>query len=490
MSCPNILFLFSDQHRGDWLSCAGHPYALTPNLDRLAAAGTRFTQAYCNYPLCGPSRMSVMTGRHPFRNNITVNEHCLPSDTPTIAHALALAGYETILAGRMHFCGPDQRHGFQQRYVGDLNAHMAGGPSAMGEGPMRAAANNAAGAAAHCGTGECPGLRFDEHVTQACEHVLTQRSTQKPLFLTAGFFFPHHPFFVPESYYEAALARLPADDAPRPPLEPGQGHPFDERQRPFVTVPDLTPQKRRHLRALYAAMITWLDERIGRVLEAAARLPGETLVLYSSDHGEFACDYDRIGKLAFHEPAIHVPLIGARFRDGEALGPRGQTVSVPVSLVDVAPTFVEASGAPPPPLLDGDSLLELLDDGSRAREPRWRERAVFSELCIRHGKLDYPPSRMVRRGRHKLHFHHGMPPRLFDLAEDPLERNDLAANKAFASLRGELEALIHDGWDPERIARDAASRSGDMAYLRQWGALGLGPSGELFDPSRNPTKPL
>ncbi|MGF1483470.1 MAG: sulfatase-like hydrolase/transferase [Opitutales bacterium] len=486
---PNLIFLFSDQHRGDWMRCAGHPFAHTPNLDQLAGAGTRFTQAYCNYPLCGPSRMSVMTGRHPYRNDITINEHCLPSDIPTMAHALACAGYETILAGRMHFSGPDQRHGFQKRYVGDLNACMAGGPNAMGPPPMRRAAGNAAGAACHLGTGDCPGLHFDEAVTRACEHILA-RPRPQPLFLTAGFFLPHHPFFVPEAYFQAALERIPADDTPLPPLDRESAHPFEQFQHPFVTAPDLTPEKRRQIRALYAAMITWLDERLGRVIDLAKQLPGETLILYSSDHGEFACDYDRIGKVSFLEPSLQVPLILARFQDGEPFGPQSTTCDNPVSLLDVAPTFIEAATAEPPSILDGDSLLPLLEKPESANTPNWTERPVFAELAITVGKLDYPASRLLRRGDFKLHYHHTLPLRLFNVREDPHEQHDLAGDPKYAALRDAMLAQLLDGWNPDLVKARARARSVDSAYLAEWGRQGQGPEGEVFDPSRDPTLPL
>ncbi|MGF1449338.1 MAG: sulfatase-like hydrolase/transferase [Opitutales bacterium] len=490
MAKPNIIFLFSDQHRGDWLSGLGHLFARTPHLDALASAGSHFTQAYCNYPLCGPSRMSVMTGRHPHRNGVYVNEHCLPSDAPTVAHGLAQAGYETILAGRMHFSGPDQRHGFQQRYVGDLNACMGGGPHAMGEGAMRQAANNAKGAASHYGFTESPGLQFDEAVTLACEHILSQpRDAQHPLFLTAGFFLPHHPFFVPEAHYQAALDSMPEDDAPLPPIPREALHPFDALQYDHVVAHGLTSSKRREIRALYAAMITWLDERLGRVIEAAKRLPGETIVLYSSDHGEFACDHDRIGKVSFLEPSLHVPLIAARFREGRPFGPNRQHVTAPVSLLDVLPTCLDVAQAPFPCPIDGASLLPLIEGREQSEDATWRERAVFAELCIRLGQLRFPASRCVRQGSYKLHYHLGMPSRLFNLAEDPHEQNDLTDSPRHAEVKARLEAQILDGWNPEAVEALSESRSVDTGYLREWGRMGLGPRGEVFDPERDPTRP-
>ena len=127
----NILLIVSDQHRRDWLGCSLSPGAAlvrTPNLDALAARGVLFESAYCPYPLCGPSRMALMTGRRASRIGMFVNEHTLRSDVPTFAHALGRAGYETVLCGRMHFSGIDQRHGFERRLVGDVNSSYGGGP--------------------------------------------------------------------------------------------------------------------------------------------------------------------------------------------------------------------------------------------------------------------------------------------------------------------------------------------------------------------------
>lgn len=117
---PNILIFLSDQHRHDWMGCAGCDFVDTPNMDRLARSGVRFSNASCNAPLCGPSRMSLLTGRFSHRLGVYINEHTLDANTPTLAHVAARAGYETTLCGRMHFMGPDQRHGYQSRLVGDI----------------------------------------------------------------------------------------------------------------------------------------------------------------------------------------------------------------------------------------------------------------------------------------------------------------------------------------------------------------------------------
>ena len=125
---PNILLILSDQHNPHILGCAGDEVARTPYLDGLAARGVTFDAAYCPSPLCVPSRMSLMTGRHPYQNEVWTNAGMLGSEIPTFAHALGAAGYEVALGGRMHFVGPDQRHGFERRLIGDVLAAFPGGP--------------------------------------------------------------------------------------------------------------------------------------------------------------------------------------------------------------------------------------------------------------------------------------------------------------------------------------------------------------------------
>ena len=123
---PNILLLMTDQHSKYHLGCYGDDLVRTPHLDKLAASGVRFDNAYCASPVCVPSRMSFMTSRRPSANQVWNNNHILRSDIPTWAHALGIGGYETALIGRMHFVGADQRHGFEKRPLGEYSAHHPG----------------------------------------------------------------------------------------------------------------------------------------------------------------------------------------------------------------------------------------------------------------------------------------------------------------------------------------------------------------------------
>ena len=126
-SRPNLLYIHTDQHNPFVTGCYGHPLVQTPNLDRLAAEGALFEHVYCNSPICVPSRMSMLTGQHPYQNDVWTNNHALDSSIPTLAHAMGAAGYHPILIGRMHSVGPDQLHGYAKRLVGDHSPTMWGG---------------------------------------------------------------------------------------------------------------------------------------------------------------------------------------------------------------------------------------------------------------------------------------------------------------------------------------------------------------------------
>lgn len=479
MSQPNIVLIFSDQHRPDWMGCAGHPFVRTPNLDAMAERGTRFTNAHSTYPLCAPARMSFLTGLHPYRNAVYVNEHTLRSDTPTFVHGLGMAGYETVLAGRMHFMGPDQRHGFEKRLVGDICRCYGGGPR-TDWGPLAGAESSAAKHRDVCGPAPNPVLDYDTAVTDAAVEFMRTRAAsgeKRPLFINVGWYDPHPPFACSEQYYNDALADM-ADLDRVIPVSSEPRHPFVQRFLERQKFEDNAPEKTHRMRANYAGMIRYLDDLVGRVIESARSLPGETLFIYTSDHGELAGDHGMFGKGNFYEQSIKVPLIFAPLTDEvSALDvPRGQTVDVPTTLIDLAPTLIAATGAPELPVMDGRDLAPLLageDAGS------WAERPVFaeSELVI----LGYPVCRMVRRGPFKFIYYHGMPPELFNIDEDPAEQRNLAREDEYADLCAELEALVLEDWDPEEVLRDHDRRMAELQYMTNWGRqVGMGPV-DLWD---------
>lgn len=474
MTQPNIVLLVSDQHRADWLGCAGNRVARTPHLDALARDGVRFTAAYCNAPLCVPSRMSMLVGRQPNRTGVLSNADSLPSDLPTFAHALALAGYETVLCGRMHFVGPDQRHGYQQRLVGDITPSYPGGPKTP-YGHLEGTAGQGMRSIDLAGPGDSPVQRYDEAVVTACERYLTERQSApgtRPLFLTVGLYGPHHPFVSPPDLYDAALANLDGDAAPLPPND--APHPWVAAWFQRLGIGSVPAERLRAVRAGYAGLVNRLDQLVGRVVTAAQSLPGETLVMYLSDHGEMLGDRGMFWKQSFFEGAVAVPLICCPLERGATPGiARGQEITMPVSLVDLAPTLVSLGGAPPLPAPDGDDLTPLLRaDPDLAMLDRWRQRPVCSELVVAGS-----PVRMIRQDRYKLIFYDEYPPvQLFDLAADPRERHDLGQAPEYAPVREALLQRLLADWDPERIALAARAKMADIQYLTRWGsAVGMGP---------------
>lgn len=203
---PNILIIMTDQHSPRQLGCYGDPLMRTPNLDRLAEQGMRFDNTYCPSPLCVPSRMSFMTGRLPSRTGMMLNQSILPSGIPTWAHHLAIAGYETSLIGRMHFEGPDQRHGFVNRPVGENSAKHPGA-SEQG-GPRytklpRATAGQNRQVFEYAGCGPSFYQHQDRVVTDhACEYLRDHADADQPFAALVGYMLPHCPFVGPKDLFE------------------------------------------------------------------------------------------------------------------------------------------------------------------------------------------------------------------------------------------------------------------------------------------------
>ena len=197
-SKPNFLIIVADQQSPHVLGCAGDRVVLTPHLDQLAAGGVRFTATYCGSPLCVPSRMTFLTARHCSEIAVWSNGCVLDSQTPTFPGALAAAGYETVLAGRMHFVGPDQRHGFTRRTIGDvgqLRGPPRERPSLLGSIP-RATTGQSKEAAETAGPGRTSYMAYDDAVTEsACQFLAEwdRQSADKPLALVVGYVLPHCP---------------------------------------------------------------------------------------------------------------------------------------------------------------------------------------------------------------------------------------------------------------------------------------------------------
>ena len=442
MSKPNILIIMSDQHSAAWSGPYGHPFLRTPALDRLAAEGATFENAYCNSPICAPSRASFMTGK--LCSDIEVWDVGTPlgSDQPTWAHYLNAAGYETTLSGKMHFVGPDQMHGFGRRLLSDV--HGDGNPQRTPDwedwDPSRASMDRSDYDDA--GPGDTTYQQYDDEVARrAVAYLREPARREKPWALCASFMTPHKPFTVRRRYWDEYYPEHA--DQPGIPAHGDTVHPYSRRIGEWFDFHDIEPEKTARVRAAYYGLVTFCDERIGEILDAldASGEAENTLVVYVSDHGELNGEHGLWSCHNFYEHSSRVPMI-VRWPGVLEAGRRVRQV---VSMVDLTATLLDAAGVTDAPSLAGESLLPVMR-GERPEIEGSAISAYFAEGSV-------APARMLRRGRYKLNFYYGERPELFDLEEDPDELNDLAGSPEHADLQARLmEELLAD-WDPEEIDR-------------------------------------
>jgi len=474
MARPNLLVIMSDQHNPHVAGYAGESLVRTPNLDRLAARGVTFEQTYCPGPLCVPSRMAFVTGLYPRDLGIWTNGGRLDSDTPTFGHQLSLAGYETTLCGRMHFVGPDQQHGFDRRLVGDVSGAMEGRP----EGGMFEGVWDPAGCGqghrslddAAAGAGVASYAVYDDSVTERACRFLQDRGQggeEQPFCMVVGFLLPHNPYVCPTELLEEYMDKL-AGWTPPEACPPGE-HPALVSMRRTRGVENITPEQARRGRAAYFGLVTLLDRNLGLIMEALAEagLTDDTVVAYTSDHGELGGEHGMWWKDCFYDGSVKVPMLWScpsRFR-------QGRRVNAVAGLLDVAPTLLELGGADPLPGQRGASLLGFLDSD---REPADWPDAAFAETWAREQR----PARMIRAGKWKLNVYDGYEaPQLFDMEADPGETNDLGADKRFADVRRELLERVLAGWAGSwQDGRDFSPSPEQAEIARRWREAG--PHGE------------
>jgi len=460
---PNILTIMTDQHSKYFLGCYGNQIVRTPNLDRLASEGMRFENAYCPGPLCVPSRMSFMTGRTPSRNRVWNNQGILGSGVPTWAHVLATKGYETSLIGRMHFAGPDQRHGFVNRPIGEYSAIHPGSPYKRSHPEAKIYYHGGSGQSRSCveraGRGTTSYQHFDEVITDAaCEYLRKRAEPKQPFAAVVGLVLPHCPFIAPKNLFNYYYERT---DLPR---TGGDEPPTIQRFRRLRGIADPLPIERiRVARAAYYGMCEHVDMLIGRILDCLDEtgLAENTLVIYSTDHGEMAGDHSCWWKSNYYEGSVGVPLI-ARF---PGTVPAGSVSDVVCNLMDLGPTMSEIAGGQMTDV-DGQSLWPTLQ-GNHPKD--WLNR-TFSEFCDRVGSL-YLPSRMIRSGKWKLWFYpdqEKLPPALFNLEEDPFEEKDLGQAAGFEDIRESLLAKACKNWDSQLVHEEGRRAVTDWETLSRW----------------------
>ncbi len=465
---PNLLFIFSDQHSARIAGYNGDPLAETPNLDKLAAGGVVFDNAYCSSPICTPSRMSAMTARHPYRNRVWGNQDILHSGIPTFAHALGAAGLDPVLVGRLHSVGPDQLLGYARREVGDHHSNWSG-VARVDMGSLQGTASPDRRSLLNSGSGQSAYEVKDEDVIEATLLELDQfaaeiaQGTRQRFAMTCGLMLPHAPFVARADDFKRFEGRVGLAH-PRGP-QPGHEHPWLAQWREKCGITDVSEAEEKRARAAYYGLVASMDRAIGKVLDRleALGLADNTLVVYASDHGEQLGAHGMWWKHTFYEDSVKVPMI-LRWPSTLPAGERREQV---VNLIDLTATMLEAAGAPALPDADGISFLNV----ARSADAPWID-CAFSEYC--HGsRFDWgiagtSQNRMIRQGRYKLIYYHGFAPQLFDLEEDPLEEFDLAGDSAHASIVKQLTEAVLRGWDPDAVRAQIEETLEAKALLQKW----------------------
>ncbi len=424
---PNILIIMVDQLNGTLFPDGPADWLHAPNLKALAAKSVRFANAYTASPLCAPGRASFMAGALPSRTRVYDNAAEFASDIPTYAHHLRRAGYATTLAGKMHFVGPDQLHGFEERLTTDIYpADFGWTPDYRKPGERIDWWYHNLGSVTGAGVAEISNqMEYDDEVAyHATRKVydLGRRLDDRPWMLTVSFTHPHDPYVARKKYWDLYedCAHL-APTVPAIPYENQDPHSkriFDANNwRDFDIADDDIARSRR----AYFANISYLDDKVGEILTAlnGTDQADNTIIMFVSDHGDMLGERGLWFKMTFFEGSARVPLMIA----APSLAPR--LVKTAVSTMDVTPTLADLAGvdlAEVMPWTDGESLLELARGGERLSPVAMEYAAEGSNA----------PLIALRAGRWKYILCDLDPPQLFDLTADPDELINLAQDPEYA----------------------------------------------------------
>ena len=472
MQPDNLLFILSDEHQRDCAGCYGDPVAITPNLDRLAARGVRFTSAYTPCPICVPARAALATGRWVHATRAWDNAAPYHGELPSWHHRLRAGGHRVVSIGKLHFRATTDDNGFNEEI---LPLHVLDGQGdllgILREPPARRPSTPALAASA--GPGSSPYNDYDLAIAAAARRWIETEGGRhdRPWALFVSFVRPHFPLTPPPEFFQL----YPPERMPMPRLYGEAARPLHPVVAALRAVMDYddhfadTAAVRRAIAAYYG-LVSFLDDNVGTVLAAleAAGLAATTRVIYTSDHGDNLGCRGLWGKSVLYEESVAVPLIVA----GPGV-PAGTTVATPASLVDCHRSILEAVGCP---LTAADDALPSRSLWAIAAGQR-PERTVLSEY---HAAGSITGSFMIRHGRWKYIHHVGFRPELYDLAADPGETTDLAERSDLTPVLAECEARLRALCDPtavnaeafadqrRRIAelggRDAVLARGDFSY--------------------------
>ncbi|WP_306144267.1 choline-sulfatase [Roseibium sp. MMSF_3412] len=481
MTPPNIVVVMADQLAPHFTGAYGHRLAKTPHLDALAARGMRFDAAYCNSPLCAPSRFAFMSGQLISRIAAYDNASEFKASIPTFAHYLKALGYRTCLSGKMHFVGPDQMHGFQDRVTTDIY------PSDFAWTPDWEAADERIDKWYHnmqtvkeSGVAKATfQIDYDDEVGFAARRWLFDRARDRsaganaPFALVASFIHPHDPYVArPEwwNLYEDTDIPLPADIPPLEDQDPFSRRLMDGIEASYVPLSDEDVRRARHA---YFANVSYFDSKIGEIVSTLEEIDelDNTVVIVTADHGDMLGERGLWYKMNFFEHSARVPLVMA----GPGIA-RGHASNA-CSLVDLLPTFLEIAGGREDMLgepIDGRSLLPL------ARGEHDPVDEAIGEYCA---EMTAHPVLMIRRGSMKYIHCDSDPPQLYDLERDPGERTNLASEPQFRDIAARFAEDVARRWDGAELRRKVMATQKSRRALHAAMEAGAGETWDYNPPS-------
>jgi len=472
----------ADQLTAFALSAYGNAVTKTPFLDSFAQRAAVFENAYCNYPLCAPSRFALMSGRLPSRIAAYDNAAEFPASVPTLAHYLRDAGYYTCLSGKMHFVGPDQHHGYEQRltteiYPADFSWTP---PDTYEELPAPGQTDGPAPGVSSVETITDAGPKVrsmqmdydDEVIHRACQHLYdrTRHGDDRPLFMTVSFTQPHDPYVSRKEFWD--LYTDEQIDQPRvPPIPPGEMDPHSLSLYYHYSLDkfDVTDDIYRRARRGYYAMISDIDQKFGKLLASLedCGMTDDTVVIFTSDHGDMIGERGLWFKKNLFDPALRVPLMMHWPNKTEPVYEK-----TAVSLLDILPTLLEVAGVPESQIatpLEGVSLFQRL---SGADQPVYAEHLDGGTRA---------PRVMLRSGDLKLVHSLEYPTQLYHLGDDPDERDNLATRPDWKAETDAMLSQVNSVWDLASLKRDVVNNQ----KVRQLLASSLG-KGRKFNWEHHP----
>ena len=455
MSKPNILIFMVDQLNGTFFPDGPADWLHAPNIKKLAARSTRFTNAYTASPLCAPGRVAYMSGQLPSSTGVYDNAAEFPSSIPTYAHHLRRAGYQTCLSGKMHFVGPDQLHGFEERMTTDIYPPDFGWtPDYRKPGERIEWWYHNMGSVTGSGIAEITNqMEYDDEVAYHATRKVydyARGKDDRPWCMTVSFTHPHDPYVARRKYwdlYEDCEHLMPeVGPIPYADQDAHSKRILDANDRDNFNISD---EDIRRSRRAYFANISYLDDKVGEVMEALEATRQEAIIMFVADHGDMLGERGLWFKMSFFEGSARVPLMIC------APDMKPGLIETPVSNIDVCPTLCDLAGVDMEeimPWTEGMSLKPMGQGVPRTAPVaiEYAAEASYSPLvCLRYGKWKHTRCLLD-------------PDQLFDLDADPHELNDLADTPEHQGTLQTLRAKSEQRWDlarfDEEVRRSQARR--------------------------------